>query len=157
MAYDVALALPSSVRRYDSPWDRILANSRPSSSTFYNGTPCRLWQGTLNRHGYGTMSMRTADRPWPIKQLVHRFVIHLRHGIALATIDFGMHLCNVKRCACPEHLKNGTQSENEKYKHVTGGYPFDRHGNLIRTDFDPAADGTIIDARPDYDPAIFGF
>lgn len=129
-----ALALPPSQRRYSDPRERLRAHSKRSEQTFYGGRPCLLWQGPVNNYGYGTFSMRVPGHSTPRRIFVHRYAIFLFHGIALAKIDFAMHLCNVKRCWCPEHLKNGTQSENERYKHETRSMPFDRDGRRIELD-----------------------
>lgn len=132
-----ALAVPPSRRRYSTPHERIQARVQLSDKTFYEGTPCWIWQGQVNIAGYGTLQMRAPGKRTPRKQLVHRYSIHIYHGIALAQIDFGMHLCNVRRCCCPTHLQNGSQSENEKYKVKTRGWVFDRHGNLYDPIYGP--------------------
>ena len=68
---------------------------------------CWLWTGDINSAGYG----RITDY-WQ-KILVHRFSYELAHG----PIPEGMvilHLCDVKLCVRPEHLKVGTYSDNMK-------------------------------------------
>lgn len=126
--------VPAHRRRYASPQDRIRARVQLSDFTFYKGKPCWIWQGQVNIDGYGTMQMRLPEFRTPRKVLVHRYSIHYFHGIALAQIDYAMHLCNVKRCCCPDHLKNGTNSENQLYMHATRNMPFDRWGNPIELD-----------------------
>jgi hypothetical protein len=151
-----ALALPPAVRRYSSPQERIKARIQLSDFTFYQGKPCWIWQGQCNIDGYGTLQMRVPGFRTPRKVLVHRFSISVFHGIALPDIDYAMHLCNIKRCCCPEHLKNGTNSENQKYMHETRNLPFDRHGNPIeldRVDWSEDRSLTVVEREPGCDDA----
>ncbi len=101
--------------KYDSPVDRIIANTIVSDELFYDGTPCWIWIGTrkLNRCGtpYGTISVRGADGKVK-KELVHRYVLREIKGRRLTRQSVGMHLCNNTLCAAPLHLAGGTQRKN---------------------------------------------
>lgn len=101
-------------RKYDSPIDRIIANTILSTERFYDGTPCWEWIGTrkANRSGtfYGTISVRVGGRVK--KELVHRFVLREIKGRLLTRKSVGRHLCNNTLCAAPLHLVGGTQRTN---------------------------------------------
>ncbi len=79
--------------RFDTKW-------KPDA----NG--CWIWQGTLNRNGYGKFSAAHG-----VMRLAHRISWLLHRG----DIPKGMcvlHTCDVKPCVNPNHLRIGTVREN---------------------------------------------
>src|SRR4030095_5792026 len=93
-----------------------------------NETECILFQGPVNRDGYGQISafgkQRTATHvAW-----------FLEHNVW--PTKFVLHRCNVKRCVNPAHLYEGTQSDNvldtvkddihweSRKTHCKRGHPF---------------------------------
>ncbi len=66
---------------------------------------CRIWTGTINAAGYGTISFK--NKP----NLAHRLSYELTYG----EIPEGMkacHKCDTPSCINPNHLFLGTQREN---------------------------------------------
>jgi hypothetical protein len=92
-------------------------------------TPCRLWQGAVDNHGYGTWhryergegprrGARNKVRP-------HRWVVEQIHG-PLRPDQVIMHLCDNPLCFRYDHLRIGTTAENNadmiaKGRHVPRG------------------------------------
>ena len=75
-----------------------------------NATGCWLWIGAttgpnrMARNGYGSMRVRGRQRP------AHRVSWELYRGETdAATLD---HLCRVRRCVNPDHLRPVSQREN---------------------------------------------
>lgn len=77
-------------------------------------TPCWIWQGRLNRSGYG---------PYRSTYIKHRGQVP--RGLQLD------HVCRVRACCNPDHLQPVTPQENIRRKH-----PYVRDGGL--TDTEPA-------------------
>ena len=67
-------------------------------------TPCRLWQGTTDRNGYGNI---TVDGR---RQRVHRWVYETVHGPQGDLVI--RHLCDNRPCYRIDHLVAGTVAEN---------------------------------------------
>lgn len=68
-------------------------------------TGCILWLGCVNNIGYGITSFMGE------KILAHR----LAHRIATGKIEIKnnvLHSCTTRSCVNPEHLREGTQTEN---------------------------------------------
>lgn len=68
-------------------------------------TPCWVWQGPLNEHGYG-LSSRT-DR------LAHRAVYRRLVGAVPQEMTLD-HLCRIRACVNPDHLEVVTLAENTR-------------------------------------------
>jgi hypothetical protein len=68
-------------------------------------SPCMIWPGSIGKHGYGI-----ATHDGEIIR-AHRLAYLKAHGELPKGLVI-MHLCNVKSCVNPDHLKAGTQSEN---------------------------------------------
>lgn len=84
---------------------------------------CWLWSGAVNGCGYGVVNVGDLH-PSPKRYVyVHRAVFEHFNGPIPRDVMV-MHLCNVRRCCNPVHLKLGTMSENIKYAYDTGT----RHG-----------------------------
>ena len=69
-------------------------------------TGCWLWRGALAR-GYG----KVWDPRTHKKALVHRLAFVLAGGVIPGGYQLD-HLCRVRRCFCPAHLRPVTQQEN---------------------------------------------
>lgn len=69
--------------------------------------PCWLWEGRIDRQGYGRAYCWTAKR----QQLAHR----VAYKVAVGPIPPGLtidHLCRTPRCVRPDHLRACTMTEN---------------------------------------------
>lgn len=91
---------------------------------------CHLWQGYLDRDGYGTFFFRKMNRR------AHRVSYYYTMG----DIPKGMvidHICGNRSCVKPDHLRLLTPRENAldgrgigainaKKTHCKNGHPFDR-------------------------------
>lgn len=107
--------------KYANLQERIIANSRISDETSYNGTPCWIWLGKTraSRGGsemqYPAMTMRYKSGPRKGKVYnvsVHRKAVEVFSGRRVTPKMVVMHLCNNTLCVNPEHLKGGTQKKN---------------------------------------------
>jgi hypothetical protein len=79
-------------------------------------TPCRLWQGALDNHGYGAWhryepGTRGRGSTGRRKIRPHRWVIEQIHG-PLHPDQVVMHLCDNPLCYRYDHLRIGTIAEN---------------------------------------------
>lgn len=93
-------------------------------------SPCKLWTGRLDPHGYGRLKLGA------IEVLAHRKAYAEYHGLDVLSMGgVVMHLCDNPPCIEPTHLKLGTQSENmadmySKGRHAKG----EDRGNAVLTD-----------------------
>ncbi len=69
------------------------------------GTPCWLWTGSLQEHGYGHFRWEGKVRR------AHRFAYVAFKGEIPEGLDVD-HKCNVRRCVNPDHLQLLTPQEN---------------------------------------------
>ncbi len=73
------------------------------------GTPCWLWQGSVNDRGYGKVGSRVDGRNK--FELVHRVVHAARYGPLTPDVHLD-HLCGVPRCV--RHTEAVTLLENNR-------------------------------------------
>jgi HNH endonuclease len=74
---------------------------------------CLLWDGAVDRHGYGRTSALFKEHSGAITRLAHR----MAYTVAKGPIPAGMqldHLCEVRLCVNPDHLEPVTQAENQR-------------------------------------------
>lgn len=86
---------------------------------------CWLWQGSIDRDGYGKFQIPVDGRQVHIR--AHRwafayFVEPLMEGLVV------MHTCDVRACVNPAHLRQGTARENNDDKVAK-----DRHAKVWGT------------------------
>ncbi len=103
---------------------------------------CRLWQGSLNAGGYGTIKYQGKSA------LVHRVVMSITTGTPLKHPMQVIHSCNNPRCVAVSHLSYGTHSDNmaDKIRHGRGGLRnlTDEQAGVIRASREP---GVVLASR----------
>lgn len=83
-------------------------------------TPCVLWQGPVDRDGYGR---RKATRPGSdtvVAVGVHRWIVEKVLGRRLRPDQLIMHLCDNRLCYRHDHLRIGTIQENNADRDAKG-------------------------------------
>jgi hypothetical protein len=102
--------------RYANMQERIRANVKLVKMSDWDGQSCWIWQGAQNSQGYGKIGMRWKKGPRKGKvrsALAHRMsLIAFKPNRVLTTKSVARHLCNVKLCVNPAHLRGGTQRQN---------------------------------------------
>jgi transcriptional regulator with XRE-family HTH domain len=100
---------------YSAKWHQLLHNALVDASG------CLLWTGGKNCYGYGVASWKS--KTWTTHRLSHLFSRALNpipdtdsEGRKLVV----RHLCDVKLCFHPDHLKIGTHAENSEDYANTG-------------------------------------
>lgn len=76
-------------------------------------TDCWLWTGARNENGYGRFQL--GGRGSPVA-CTHRVAFELLRGQAPLDRDLD-HLCDVRHCINPWHLKPETSERNRSYRH----------------------------------------
>lgn len=84
--------------------------------------PCQLWTGGLV-DGYGKTWFDGKN------QLVHRLVLAKKLGRPILSGFQALHHCDVRNCYAPEHLYEGTQSNN-----MHDAYDRDRRGQFSQAE-----------------------
>lgn len=75
-------------------------------------TPCRIWQGALDRDGYGVL---TANKLGKERVRAHRWVYAVCNGLTIHEIPRDVvirHRCDNRPCFRLSHLEPGTQADN---------------------------------------------
>ena len=93
--------------------DRIKQLEKFISKT--GDTDCWNWTGAITSTGYGKIKVQYKTK------LAHRHSYELLVG-PIDTGLFILHSCDNKLCVNPEHLRQGTQSENIKEMHDKGRF-----------------------------------
>lgn len=116
--------------KYQSPEERIIANSFLSEDSFYNGTRCWIWMGRYRPNGYPTINLRWkgGSRKGKVRsEGAHRYSYCVFKGVRFHHRYVAKHLCNNPACVNPEHLSSGSQKSNVRQCVKQG-----RHGNMHR-------------------------
>lgn len=79
-----------------------------------NKSGCLIWQGYKNWFGYG--AVKIGGRVWP----AHRYYYHKAHPLEEIKGMVVMHICDVRGCVNPQHLRLGTQTQNLRDMHTKG-------------------------------------
>ncbi len=75
-------------------------------------TPCRLWQGAVDKYGYGKKKVKyQRDGPWESDK-IHRWVLNQLRAVRLRPDQVVLHLCDQPLCYRVDHLKVGTIADN---------------------------------------------
>lgn len=82
---------PAEQQRFDEKWTKV--------------GDCHLWQGPLDKDGYGTFYFRRKNRR------AHRVAWYLLHGEVGSEMVIN-HTCRNRNCVNPQHLQRITATEN---------------------------------------------
>lgn len=72
-------------------------------------TGCWLWLGQLKDNGYGVFREGGRDTP---QITAHSFAFKIKHGRYPRSGFESCHVCDVRWCANPDHVFEGTRSQN---------------------------------------------
>ena len=86
---------------------------------------CLLWDGPLDKHGYGRVNFGTHKKSRLL--LIHRLAFEAHHERRITEGLVVNHLCGKPACFRPDHLEETSFAENIRYKtvlssHNTSGY-----------------------------------
>jgi len=73
-------------------------------------TPCVLWQGPVDRYGYGALKVKVDGVVKSYK--AHRWIVEQARDIRLLPGEVILHLCDNPPCFAYAHLRIGTIAEN---------------------------------------------
>lgn len=126
---DIAMPRRTSAKSYKGSAAKVVTRRRQDHpSPTPQDTPCVLWQGAVDNHGYGTwhryeQGQRNKVRP-------HRWVMEQVMGRPLDPDETILHLCDQPLCYRVSHLRVGTIAENNadmmakgRYVHAGGRRP----------------------------------
>jgi len=83
-------------------------------------TPCVIWQGAVDKHGYGKRKYRPEGKDEMIVIGTHRWIVEFALGRRLRPDEVIMHLCDNPPCFRHDHLVIGTIQENNADRHKKG-------------------------------------
>jgi len=104
---------------------------RFSTKYIINGAGCHVWKGYLDKDGYGTFLFKRKQRK------AHRVAVFFDRGDIPRNLVVD-HVCKVRNCVNPEHLRVVTVRENSlqnsnsigainsKRTHCKNGHTFDK-------------------------------
>lgn len=101
---------------------------RIARRTEVDANGCHLWNGAVNRDGYGLVMMHIDGRKR--NRFVHRVIYEAHSGPIPGGLEID-HLCRNRRCCNPAHLEAVDQAENKRrgsrslLTHCKSGHPFD--------------------------------
>lgn len=104
--------------KYADLGERLRANSILSTDTSYDGTPCWIWIGKVrgpegNKYPAITLRYKSGPRKGKVYNAgAHRKSVEFFTGRRVTPKMVVAHLCNVRLCINPGHLKGGTQKQN---------------------------------------------
>lgn len=87
-------------RREATFWSRV---NKDGPTQPHMETPCWVWGGTLQRHGYGIFGSKPRIR-------AHRYAFALTKGDPGDSLV--LHECDFRQCVRPDHLKIGSHASN---------------------------------------------
>lgn len=103
----VRVAMPTKpIKRSPTKWRRLRDNPPPTPQP----TPCRLWQGAVDKYGYGKKRI-VVDGQW-VTEKVHRWVLNQIRYYRLQPDQVVLHLCDNPPCYRVSHLRVGTVKDN---------------------------------------------
>lgn len=114
MSLDDALNTP--VKGTEYPEDRFHRLYKVDS----NG--CHIWQGCIDKTGYGRFCYGTIDDKLRDIRLAHVFAKEMALGRKIPPNKMVLHRCDVKACCNPDHLYVGTRDDNVCDAHARGRY-----------------------------------
>ena len=101
------LPMKDKPRRPDR-WRRLRDNPPPTPQP----TPCRLWQGGVDKYGYGKKKVKYNQHSGWESEKMHRWVINMTREVRLRPDQVVLHLCDQPLCYRFDHLRVGTIQEN---------------------------------------------
>lgn len=89
-----------------------------SEDVFYNRTPCLVWLGLKDKHGYGKVDIH-GQKQWQ----THRLNLTLKEGMVIQPKHIVCrHLCENTSCCNTDHLAFGTFQDNAHDKAKSDGW-----------------------------------
>jgi hypothetical protein len=80
---------------------------------------CWMWTAARDRTRYGVVQVKRPDGRWVV-QRAHRLVFKLANGYLTDGLQVD-HVCRVRECVNPAHLREATQSQNNANRPARGG------------------------------------
>ncbi len=106
------------------PQIRFWSKVNKSTGLGPDGT-CWEWIAANNGVGYGRFVLN-GKLVYP-----HRYIYEQTNG-PITINEIVMHICNNPKCINPDHLKSGTQKDNQKYMSSCGRQVFQKNPEKIR-------------------------